>query len=138
MIIGRRRRAALLTALAAAASSTGCSSLGPGSPSAAAVAQSFHRAVSDAQGSQACSLLAPGTVAEVEQAAGSSCAQAILDEKLPNATSVGQVDVDGRAALVVLRGDAVFLSVFGGSWKVTAAGCSPRQGQPYDCTVKGG
>jgi hypothetical protein len=39
---------------------------------------------------------------------------------------------------VVLERDTVFLSRFPTGWKVTAAGCVPRPGRPYQCAVKGG
>ena len=49
------------------------------------------------------------------------------------------LDLPGRVAktLVRLAGDTVFLAVFPGGWRVTAAGCTPRGDRPYNCTVQG-
>jgi len=37
-----------------------------------------------------------------------------------------------------MDGDVVFLAIFDGQWRITAAGCHSRGEQPYDCHVKGG
>ena len=65
-------------------------------------------------------------------------ANAIEAAELPAASRA--LDVDGyvRSARVVLDADVSFLSVFGGSWKVTAAGCERQPGNAYDCTIEGG
>ncbi|MGW4897592.1 hypothetical protein ACWEQL_35875 [Kitasatospora sp. NPDC004240] len=43
----------------------------------------------------------------------------------------------GQQARAVLEADTVFLSVFSGAWKITAAGCEPRPDMPYRCDLKG-
>jgi hypothetical protein len=48
------------------------------------------------------------------------------------------VDVYGRQARAVLASDTLFLSQFSDGWKIVAAGCEPRPGRPYQCSVKGG
>ena len=125
---------ALLCVLALA---TGCSSVGPHSDSAGSTAKRFHEALVGSEPAAACELLAPGTLTELEQHADTSCPQALADAGLPNAAIVTSTDVYGTNARVVLDGDTVFLARFGAHWKVTAAGCEPRPGLPYDCDVKG-
>jgi hypothetical protein len=116
---------------------TGCSSVGPDPARADSAAQSFHRELADEQPAAACELLAPRTQQELEQDAHTSCPQALADAGLPPAATVTTTDVYGSDARVVLEGDTVFLARFGTLWKVTAAGCKPRTGLPYDCDVKG-
>ncbi|MFB7172425.1 hypothetical protein ACFCYM_16585 [Streptomyces sp. NPDC056254] len=52
--------------------------------------------------------------------------------------ALGTTEVYGRMALVRAEGDALFLSLFTGGWRVVAAGCTPRGDAPYRCLVKGG
>jgi hypothetical protein len=40
--------------------------------------------------------------------------------------------------MVRLSGQAVFLAMFPGGWRVVAAGCQSRGERPYDCVVDGG
>jgi hypothetical protein len=114
-----------------------CASLGPDTAVAGDVAAAFHQAVSDQDGSAACALLAPGTVTELEETTGESCDQAVLDQDLPDADTVQDSQAFGRGAQVVLDADVVFLSIFDGQWRITAAGCEPDGDRPYDCAVKG-
>jgi hypothetical protein len=85
---------------------------------------------------QACALLAPGTLAQLQQSFG-SCDHSLPDQHLPTATEVLGVDVYGKDAIVRLDKDVVFLARFDEGWRVTAAGCTPRQGRPFNCTIKG-
>jgi hypothetical protein len=45
--------------------------------------------------------------------------------------------VYGQWAQVRLSEDTVFLGAFPGGWRVVAAGCTPRDNRPYDCTLQG-
>ena len=101
------------------------------------VAQRFYRAVAAGDGAAACALLAPPTVAEVEQTAKAPCRTAILDQEIPAAGEVTRSARYGGQAQVRLRGDTAFLSEFGDGWKVVAAGCTARGEAPYDCKVSG-
>jgi hypothetical protein len=100
-------------------------------------AQRFHQALTSGEPAAACGLLAPATLKQVEQSAHTPCAQALADADIPDATVVTTTDVYGTNARVVLGSDTVFLARFGAQWQVTAAGCKPRPGLPYDCDVKG-
>ncbi|MGY0004737.1 hypothetical protein [Micromonospora sp. I033] len=105
---------------------------------AAGVAVGMLRAVTDRNGAGACAVLAPDTAARLEQSAGRPCAQAILDEELPEPGAVSASRVYGQWAQVRLSVDTVFLGVFPGGWRVVAAGCTARGEKPYDCVLQGG
>lgn len=85
-----------------------------------------------------CAVLAPATVEELEQQAGSPCARAMSEESLPPGGPVRRTDVYGNQARAVLSSDTLFLSHFASGWKVVAAGCEPRPQEPYRCRIKGG
>ena len=116
----------------------GCGSVGERGDAAAGVALRLLTAVEGRDGSGACATLAPDTLSELEESAGQSCAQAILDEDLPAPGTVTGTDVYGQWAQVRLTGDTVFLGVFPDGWRVVAAGCTPRGNKPYNCAVQGG
>ena len=115
----------------------GCGSVGERGEAAAAVAARMLSAVQDQDGAGACALLAPDTVAELEESAGKPCAEAILEEDLPVPGTVTASEVYGQWAQVRLTEDTVFLGVFPGGWRVVAAGCTPRRNRPYDCNLQG-
>ncbi|WKX68931.1 hypothetical protein [Streptomyces sp. XD-27] len=135
-----RRRVAAASVLAALVlvGGAGCATLGERRSAARAAALGFERALLAADGAAACAALAPETREEVARSAESRCREAVLAEELPAAGAVREVDVHGRQARVVLASDTLFLSRFRAGWKVVAAGCVPRPGRPYQCTVKGG
>ena len=115
----------------------GCAGVGDRGDAAAAVALRMLTAVQNDDGAAACATLAPDTLAELEESAGQSCAEAILDEDLPQPGEVEQSRVYGQWAQVRLTGDTVFLGVFPGGWRVVAAGCTPRGERPYNCDLQG-
>jgi hypothetical protein len=122
----------------------GCAVLGLGACGApasetkavAAGAQAFETAVMNGRGAEACARLAPGTADEVAKSSGSPCARSILSVRLRGG-EVSSVAVYGLQAEVVLSTDTVFLSRFEDGWRVIAAACTPQQGKPFDCLVKG-
>ena len=116
----------------------GCGSVGGREQAASAVAARLLTAVDAKDGAAACAVLAPNTISELEQSAGKSCDQAILEEDLPKPAAVTSSRVYGQWAQVHLADDTVFLAVFAASWRVVAAGCQSRGEQPYDCTLQGG
>ena len=115
----------------------GCTGVGERGDAAASVALRMLTAVQNDDGAAACGTLAPDTLAELEESAGRPCAEAILDEDLPQPGEVQESQVFGQWAQVRLTGDTVFLGVFPGGWRVVAAGCTPRGERPYDCELQG-
>ena len=107
-------------------------------PEVLGVADAFYRSYASADGATACESLAPRTKRELEQSAGEPCARALLGEDLPVVGKPSKVEVFGTEAQVDYGDETTFLARFQGGWKVTAAGCTPRTGMPYDCTISGG
>lgn len=102
------------------------------------VATAFYSAVADGDGDAACGLLGPATRSELEQSAGKPCAQAVLEEDIPQVSAPVDVAVFGTAANVSFDADTTFLGEFGDEWLVVAAGCTATATGPHDCVVKGG
>jgi hypothetical protein len=135
----RRRTGRLLAAVAVTVVSlAGCSAIGPDAETAGSTAEVFHAAIAASDGVRGCALLAPRTVSALESDAGEPCAEALLEEDLPEALTVRTSEVYGVNAQVVMDGDVVFLATFSGRWFITAAGCEPSDNGPYDCTLEGG
>ncbi|WP_406004921.1 hypothetical protein OG440_01165 [Streptomyces sp. NBC_00637] len=137
-VSGRGRRitrglslCALVLALAA------CGGTSEREVAASAAATAFETALSGGDRAALCAALAPGTRSEVEDAAKKPCADTIGAQDLPAGGKVRSVDVHGRQARAVLASDTLFLSQFRDGWKIIAAGCRPRPGLPYKCSVKG-
>jgi ketosteroid isomerase-like protein len=139
-----RGRFALLAAVTAGCGAavggalSGCGAVSVREQAAAEVAQRFVDAVARGDGDAACAVLAPDTVAALEDAAGGGCAEAVLDEDIAAPGPVEVSDVYGQWARVVLPGDTLFLAVFRGGWRIVAAGCRPAGEGPYDCALQGG
>jgi hypothetical protein len=118
-----------------ALSITGCGHMGSAEDAnASEVAIAFDRELSAP--AEACRLLAPGTLSELEGSFG-PCDQFLPKQHLPAGGRVVGVDVYGKDAVVQLDRDVIFLARFHDGWKVTAAGCTPMQDRPFDCTLKG-
>jgi len=131
-----RALAVVAVAVLGAAGVSACGS--PETSDATQVARRFARAVDGSAASAACGYLAPATKSRLEQSAGKRCPAAILEQHLPSTGAVRSATAYGAMAQVRLRGDTLFLARFQGGWKVMAAGCSPKAGHPYDCTLEGG
>jgi hypothetical protein len=124
--------------LAGTAGLGGCSAGGRGTPSGPVKAvEAFEAALSRGDAATACDLLTPPTRHELEQSQSEKCAKALPDQKIPAATADADVDVYGDEAIARVSSDVVFLTNVGGTWMVSAAGCTPQPDQPYDCEVKG-
>ena len=133
-----RTSAAAALILVATAAVAGCST--SESQAAADTARQFAQA-SQSDPSLACTLLAPGTLEELESSAETDCPTALGEAGLPAAGAPLRTVVAGHSAQVVLDDDTVFLALFDDGWRVTAAGCSAPDAErslPYDCIVKGG
>lgn len=131
------RIGALKFALAAAlvVATGGCGSMGSAeNANASHAALAFDESLDTP--AQACAMLAPGTLTELEDTFG-RCDRSLPREHLPVGSRVVGVDVYGKDAIVRLDHDVVFLARFDSGWKVTAAGCTPVQSRPYDCILKG-
>jgi hypothetical protein len=131
------RSLALLALVASAGAVSGCSTALPSGAAAADAAARFSTAIAAQDGEAACGLLAPGALSAVEEATGSTCSASILSLGLPGGGQSVTDEAYGRAAVVQLQNDTVFLTIAGGRWAVRAAGCTPNGDAPYDCTVKG-
>jgi hypothetical protein len=103
-----------------------------------AAAAAFEEALDEGAHERMCGALAPATLEELEQSAGTPCAQALGEESLPAGGAVRHTDVYGNQARAVLAEDTLFLSHFSTGWKVVAAGCTQRPARPYQCRIKGG
>src|SRR3954447_8772082 len=77
---------------------TGCG--GAQDDPARAAAERFYSALDADDGARACRTLAPRTRDEVEQSAGKPCAEALLEEDLPDPGAPGDVRVFGTGAQV--------------------------------------
>lgn len=118
------------------AGTTGCAAVHDDAVRRTAV--EFYAAHAAGDGSTACDRLAPRTKSELEGAAGTPCARAVLAEDVPAVDVPADVRVFGTQAEVVWRDETTFLARFRGGWKVTAAACTPREQHPYDCRLSGG
>lgn len=135
-----RRRALLMIAATAPLGllASGCGSLSADRTAAGNVARAFHSAVQNGNGAKACQLLAFAVAHDLKQSSGKTCPDAITHVGLTNPGNEILVDSYGHSAWAVFDKDTVFMSVFAGGWRVTAAGCTPRQARPYNCKLKGG
>ncbi|MEO3787705.1 hypothetical protein ABGB12_30635 [Actinocorallia sp. B10E7] len=118
----------------AAAVTGGCSQARDES-SVETTARNFFGAVTSEDGSRACALLTPRARSALETG-GSRCDEEIT--KLPlEGGEAGPAEIWGEQARIRMGGDTVFLTRWASSWKITAAGCEHRTGEPYDCEVEG-
>jgi uncharacterized protein YceK len=128
----------VIVAAFSVAAMSGCGSVGSRGQAATSVAENLLTAVDRQDGAGACMLLAPETAAKVAQSEQKDCADAITRENLPKPGTATRSDVYGQWARVVLSDDTIFLAMFGGKWRVVAAGCTARGNRPYDCAIEGG
>ena len=123
---GARRRATVVAGLAVAATLglAGCGSAG-------------EQAARDADGEQACGLLAPDTERLLESLRPEGCQQALPSLDLPS-DPVTDVQVWGDAAQARTAGGVLFLRDLQDGWRVVAAGCQPQgESRPYECVLAG-
>jgi hypothetical protein len=105
-----------------------------GEPAVTTVAGQFANAVARHDGEAACRMLTDDARRSTETF-GRSCAAQLAT--LPDPGAVQRVEVWSDAAQARLGGDTVFLLRFPDGWRVSAAGCTPREEAPYDCEVQG-
>jgi hypothetical protein len=102
---------------------------------AASAARGLLEAAHSGDGTGACELLAPAARSELEQQAGTSCEEAILEEDLGEGSGEATADVFDTMAQVRVGEETVFLSRYDGRWLVVGAACTPVPGRPYDCSI---
>jgi hypothetical protein len=113
----------------------GCGHMGSAEDAnASKAALGFDRSLSNP--GEACQLLAPGTLSALQSTFG-RCGRSLPGQHLPVSSQVVGVDVYGKDAIVHLDRDVVFLARFDDGWKITAAGCTPQAGRPFQCILKG-
>lgn len=105
-------------------------------PAALEAGRQFQVAVGAGDRVAACALLSPAARGNLEGASARPCPAALAALSLP-AGGTRSIEVWGDGAQVRLDAGVLFLARFGTGWKVTAAGCTPRPDQPYDCVVEG-
>jgi hypothetical protein len=130
----RRGVVAVLTVLLAGGVLGGCSSAQDGA--VRDLAGRFYAAVAADDGDSACDLLAPATRSELEQSAGRPCAQAVLNEDVPEVGEPAGIEVFGVMAQVRFAGETAFLTRFADGWRIVAAACTPTANR-YDCSIEG-
>ncbi|WP_220504190.1 hypothetical protein [Microbispora sp. H13382] len=122
--MGIRATAVVCLTLVAA----GCASADDASITA--TTERFLSGAGQGRGGQACLLLAPEAARSLDE-----CERQIVSAGLRTGAVRG-VDVWGDEARVRVDGDTLFLHRFPEGWRVRAAGCEPRPGQPYECEVE--
>lgn len=128
---------ARLVALTAAAALVLAGCAGPPHESAvSSAARAFVAELEAGDGAGACALLTDDARSSVPGATDEPCAKAIANVK-EQGSGIGSVEVWGDAAQVHVGDDVLFLRLTSGSWKVSAAGCTPQPEGPYDCEVGG-
>jgi hypothetical protein len=108
-----------------------------GAPDAAVVVERFLAAVDADDAAVACGLLTETAAGELEKQSGTSCDQAVL--QLPvTGSQVARVEFAELSAVArVSDGPDAFLDKTRAGWRISAAGCEPRQGEPYECELEG-
>jgi hypothetical protein len=99
-------------------------------------ADDFVAAVSDGEAGEACALLAPETLEELEQSTGTPCAEAVLQEAEAAGDRV-RVSTFGTMSQVRYADDVLFLTHFDAGWLVVAAGCVEQGDGLYSCGIEG-
>jgi hypothetical protein len=97
-------------------------------------ASALFRDVRNGDGAAACGRLVPQAASGLETG-GTRCEDEILKLGLSGGP-LGPVEVWSEYARVRAGGDTVFLTRWGDGWRVTAAGCEPREEGPYDCEIQ--
>lgn len=106
---------------------------------AAERASHFYAAIAADDGASACADLAPEAREALEQQEDKPCADAIVDQAIPQPTADGEVQVFGSMAQVAYANETAFLSRYDDGWLLTAVGCPPVSGdEPHDCAIEVG
>jgi hypothetical protein len=105
-------------------------------PGARRAAERFSAALAARDGAAACAELDEHAVAALEEQEGEGCGEAILALELASG-AIARVEVAERAGKADVGGEeTVFLEQGTEGWRITALGCRPVKGHPYDCEVE--
>jgi hypothetical protein len=99
---------------------------------ARSAAERFLAATGASQTAEACELLAPRALADLQ----GQCDQQLAESEI-TPSPVSSVEAWGDNAIAHTNSGAVFLHRFDQGWLVTGAGCQPQADQPYECAVGG-
>lgn len=104
-------------------------------PDVQTTAQKFQTAVRDHQTKAACAMLSEEARSSLESTSARPCPRALnaLHLSTGNPTTI---EIWGTNAQARLPDGALFLAEFTSGWKITGAGCKPRQDRPYSCAVR--
>lgn len=98
--------------------------------------EAFYAALAEEDGARACGRLSEQTASRLERSAGRPCEEAVLELGL-SASGVVETSVWVTSAQVSLRtGETVFLGETTSGWRISAAGCDPVPGLPYECELE--
>ena len=103
------------------------------------VTQRFVDAVHAKAGARACAALDASAVQALEQQEKSPCPQAVTSLQVSGRRALhavvyldeARVDLTGGRS-----GEAVFLGRTSDGWRISAAGCTPKGDEPYDCDLE--
>ncbi|WP_433336548.1 hypothetical protein [Spirillospora sp. CA-294931] len=128
----RRMARCMAAAALLGAAATGCSASDE-EDAVRAAAEALFGAVRAGDGARACASLVPRAVEGLESPEA-PCREQVLKVGLEGGP-VGRVEVWSGQARARAGSDTVFLVRWGDGWRVTAAGCERKPGEPYDCEV---
>jgi hypothetical protein len=98
--------------------------------------QRFFAALSRHDGDAACHELSEEAASSVASDEKKPCGQAVLSLGIGSAR-IKNLSVYMDSAQAKLQGGgAVFLDQTPKGWKISAAGCKPQPGKPYDCDLE--
>ena len=114
---------------------SGCGTAGSERDARASV-ERFFKAFSAHDGAGACRELSQDAGSQVQQSEKKPCEKGILSEDVSPAP-VADVQVYMTSAEAKLKGGgAVFLDQTPQGWKISAVGCKPQPGKPYQCELE--
>ena len=105
-------------------------------PAPRATVERFSAAIEARDGAAACAELTEDTRSKLESQEQKPCEEAILTLELSGGEVADTEVVDTSASVELLEGDRAYLDSTPSGWRISAAGCDPRPGQPDDCELE--
>jgi hypothetical protein len=124
-----------LSVLALCAAPAGCGR-GDAERDARRTVERFHAAVERGDGEAACRELSEEAASKLEQQEQRPCEQAVLTLELSGGRVVEARVFQTSASADLSEGGTDFLDDTSQGWKLTAVGCTPLPGQPYNCELE--